>query len=315
VNTAFVEIDDLTKTYRGQERPALDGLSLAIRAGSFFGLLGPNGAGKSTLISTLCGLHAPTRGAVRVAGHNVRSDPATVKSRIGLVPQDLALYPALSARENLEFFGRMHGLRGARLRARIDACLAIAHLETVADSRAEIFSGGLKRRLNLVIGLIHEPQLLILDEPTVGIDPQSRRFIHDGLRALHAAGMTLIYSTHYMEEAEQLCDDIAIIDHGRILARGSLAELLRGHHHNVLEIRLEQELEGRLHEAFRQLAGVTRADFGPARIALHSDDPAVTLPVLLDLLQREHVRPAALSYGTSNLEQLFLSLTGTRLRD
>jgi len=221
----LIDITGLTKIYHGGQRPALDDLALSVPAGRFFGLLGPNGAGKSTLISILCGVLAPTRGAVRVAG----GDPRAVRAEIGLVPQELALYPTLTARENLEFFGRMQGLRGERLRRRIDTCLGIARLADRADQRAETYSGGLKRRLNLVIGLIHEPRLLILDEPTVGIDPQSRHFIHESLRALHAAGLTLVYSTHYMEEAEQLCDDLAIIDHGRILARGTVAELLRRH--------------------------------------------------------------------------------------
>ncbi|MCK7498087.1 MAG: ABC transporter ATP-binding protein [Comamonadaceae bacterium] len=220
--SAIIEITDLTKIYPGSDRPALDGLSLAIPAGAFFGLLGPNGAGKSTFLSILCGLLAPTRGQVRVLGMDVTRVPHQVKSILGLVPQDLALYPTLTARENLLFFGRMQGLTGARLRERVATCLTIARLEDLADRRAGTFSGGLKRRLNLVIGLIHEPKLLILDEPTVGIDPQSRHFIHASLRELHAAGMTILYSTHYMEEAEQLCDDVAIIDRGHILTRGTV---------------------------------------------------------------------------------------------
>lgn len=293
------------------ERPALDGLSLAIRPGSFFGLLGPNGAGKSTLIAILCGLLAPTRGTVRITGH----DPRAVKSEIGLVPQDLALYPTLTARENLEFFGRMQGLRGARLRRRIDDCLAIARLADRADRRAETYSGGLKRRLNLVIGLIHEPRLLVLDEPTVGIDPQSRHFIHESLRQLHASGMTLVYSTHYMEEAEQLCDDLAIIDHGRILARGTIAELLRRHHDGAIETHVQAELPSHLETALRGLPRVQRAELGVQHFVLHSDDPDATLPAMLELLRREHLPLASLNLGAMNLEQVFLSLTGTRLRD
>jgi ABC-2 type transport system ATP-binding protein len=315
VSSPLVEISGLTKVYRGMERPALDDLSLAIRPGSFFGLLGPNGAGKSTLISILCGLLGPTRGQVQVGGNDVRAAADAVKGRIGLVPQDLALYPVLTARENLRFFGRMQGLSGARLRARVDACLAIARLEGLADRRAETYSGGLKRRLNLVIGLIHEPQLLILDEPTVGIDPQSRHFIHQSLRELHAGGMTLIYSTHYMEEAEQLCDYIAIIDHGRILARGSLPELLRQYHDGAIETRLDADLPARLAPDLRGLPHVHGAEFGPRRFVLKSADPVATLPAMLALLERERLPLAALSVGAPNLEQLFLSLTGTRLRD
>ena len=313
--TPLVEIAGLTKVYRGMQRPALDDLTLAIRAGAFFGLLGPNGAGKSTLISILCGLLAPTRGHARLDGIDVHVDPRRVTGHIGLVPQDLALYPTLTARENLQFFGRMQGLDGARLRARIAACLALAGLEDQADRRTETYSGGLKRRLNLVIGLIHEPQLLVLDEPTVGIDPQSRHFIHQSLRALHAAGMTIIYSTHYMEEAEQLCDDIAIIDHGHILAHGTVDELLRGHHGGAIEIQLDTEPATRLAPLLRALPQVNAAHIEGRRLVLHSGDPAASLPALLELLRHEQLALASLSVGARSLEQLFLSLTGTHLRD
>ena len=309
--TPIVEIANLSKTYRGSERPALDDLSLGIDSGAFFGLLGPNGAGKSTLISILCGLFAPTHGQVRIHG----ADPHQVKSMLGLVPQDLALYPMLTARENLEFFGRMQGLTGARLLERVAACLAIARLEELADRRAETFSGGLKRRLNLVIGLIHEPRLLVLDEPTVGIDPQSRHFIHESLRALHAAGMTLIYSTHYMEEAEQLCDDIAIIDHGRILARGSVPALLRSHRHGAIEAHVEADLPAALADALRQLPHLRASHIETRWFLLESDRPDATLAAVMDALQRHGVPLASLSLGAMNLEHLFLSLTGTQLRD
>jgi len=307
----IVEIANLSKTYRGSERPALDDLSLRIDAGRFFGLLGPNGAGKSTLISILCGLFAPTRGQVHVRGKDTRE----VKSMLGLVPQDLALYPMLTARENLEFFGRMQGLTGARLRERVAACLAIARLEEFADRRAETFSGGLKRRLNLVIGLIHEPRLLVLDEPTVGIDPQSRHFIHESLRGLHAAGMTIIYSTHYMEEAEQLCDDIAIIDHGRILARGSVLALLRSHRHGAIEAHVEADLPAALVEALQQLPHLRASRIETRSFLLESDRPEATLAAVIDALQRHRIPLASLSLGAMNLEHLFLSLTGTQLRD
>jgi len=315
VPTPIVEIADLTKVYRGMERPAVDGLSLDILPGSFFGVLGPNGAGKSTLISILCGLLPATRGTVRVAGVAVHDDPQAVKRHLGLVPQDLALYPTLTARENLHFFGAMQGLQGARLRERIEACLAIARLEGLADRRAETFSGGLKRRLNLVIGLIHEPSILILDEPTVGIDPQSRHFIHESLRQLHAAGMTLLYTTHYMEEAEQLCDDIAILDHGRLLARGTVGSLLRQFHHEVIEAYLEKAISPSLDAALHQLPGVHTADCSSHKVQLLTHEPLITLPALIELLKREQTTLASLHLGAMNLEQVFLSLTGTRLRD
>jgi ABC-2 type transport system ATP-binding protein len=316
VNAApLIEITDLTKVYHGGQRPALDGLALAIRRGAFFGLLGPNGAGKSTLISILCGLLAPTRGSVRVLGTDVQTDAARVKSAIGLVPQDLALYPMLTARENLAFFGRMQGLFGARLRERVAACLAIARLEDLADTRVDTYSGGLKRRLNLVIGLIHEPQLLILDEPTVGIDPQSRNFIHESLRALHQAGMTILYTTHYMEEAENLCDDIAIIDHGRILAHGTVPELLRVHRAGTIVAHLDTDLPDPVAQQLRALPQVRAGRFETRSFEIESDTPDAALTAVVETLRGARLPLVSLSLGAMNLEQVFLALTGTHLRD
>ena len=316
MNTApLIEISDLSKVYRGGQRPALDGLSLSVQRGAFFGLLGPNGAGKSTLISVLCGLLAPTRGTVSVFGSDVQTDAARVKSAIGLVPQDLALYPTLTARENLSFFGRMQGLSGARLKERMTACLAIARLEELADRRVDTYSGGLKRRLNLVIGLIHEPQLLILDEPTVGIDPQSRNFIHESLRSLHRTGMTILYTTHYMEEAESLCDDIAIIDHGKILARGTVPELLRAHRAGTIVAQLDTDLPDAVMQQLRALPPVRSGRFAARSFEIESDTPDAALAAIADTLHRARLPLVSLSLGAMNLEQVFLALTGTRLRD
>jgi ABC-2 type transport system ATP-binding protein len=316
VNTApLIEIAGLTKVYRGGQRPALDDLTLAVRRGAFFGLLGPNGAGKSTLISTLCGLLAPTHGTVRVLGADVQAEAARVKSVIGLVPQDLALYPTLTARENLEFFGRMQGLGGTRLGKRVAACLAIARLEDLADRRVDTYSGGLKRRLNLVIGLIHEPQLLILDEPTVGIDPQSRNFIHESLRALHRTGMTILYTTHYMEEAENLCDDIAIIDHGKILARGTVPELLRAHRAGTIAAHLDTDLPDAVAQQLRALPQVRASRFETRSFEIESDTPDAALAAVTETLRSARLPLVSLSLGAMNLEQVFLALTGTRLRE
>lgn len=315
MTAAFVEITHLTKVYRDAPRPALDDLTLSIRQGAFFGLLGPNGAGKSTLISILCGLLAPTAGSVQTHGLEVRGQSRDIKKILGFVPQDLALYPMLTARENLSFFGRMQGLFGARLKARIQACLQIAGLQEFADRRVDSYSGGLKRRLNLVIGLIHEPQLLILDEPTVGIDPQSRNFIHNGLRALHQAGMTIVYTTHYMEEAENLCDDLAIIDHGKILARGTVTDLLREHRAGTLVAHLATDLPDAVARQLRSLPNVRDARFAARSFEIDSDAPAAVLAALLHVLRDAQLTLVSLSLGAVNLEQVFLTLTGTRLRD
>jgi len=308
-----IEVNSIVKKFG--DFTAVDHISFAVRTGEIFGLLGPNGAGKSTLISILCGLLAPTRGVVRVLGTDVQADAARVKSAIGLVPQDLALYPTLSARENLLFFGRMQGLSGARLKARVAACLAIARLDDLADRRVDTYSGGLKRRLNLVIGLIHEPQLLILDEPTVGIDPQSRNFIHEALRTLHQAGMTILYTTHYMEEAENLCDDIAIIDRGRILARGTVPELLRAHRAGTIIAQLDTDLPDAVTQQLRALSQVRTGRFATRSFEIESDTPDATLIAVTEILRGARLPLVSLSLGAMNLEQVFLALTGTRLRD
>ncbi|HZZ59392.1 MAG TPA: ABC transporter ATP-binding protein [Opitutaceae bacterium] len=203
---------------------ALADIDLTIDAGEFFGLLGPNGAGKSTLMSTIAGLRRPNEGAVAIDGRSA-GDPAA-RAALGLVPQGLALYPDLTAQENLEIFGALQGLGGAELRERVAELLKAVQLEDRRHDVVKSYSGGMKRRLNLAAGLLHRPKLLLCDEPTVGVDPQSRNAIFELLERLNAGGMTIIYSTHYMEEASRLCSRIGIIDHGRMLALGSLDGLL-----------------------------------------------------------------------------------------
>ena len=223
-----LEVRQLVKIYRGATRPALDGLDVVIEPGEVFGLLGPNGAGKTTAISILCTLLKPTSGSLSIFGVDVLRQPARVRRLIGLVPQEIALYPMLSARENLAYFGRLHGLRGDELRERVDTCLELVSLQDHADRRVAGFSGGMKRRANLAVGILHRPRLLFLDEPTVGIDAQSRHMILENLGRLRETGMTMVYTTHYMEEAQQLCDRIAIVDAGRVIAEGSPRELIAG---------------------------------------------------------------------------------------
>ena len=226
---AFLQIDGLCKTYAGNPEPALTDAHLHVQRGEFFGLLGPNGAGKTTLISLLCGLLRPDAGTIRLDGHDPAARRDRVKAMIGVVPQDIALYPSLTARENLLFFGRMHGLGGALLRGRVDTWLERLGLTVAAKRAVGRFSGGMKRRCNLIAGLLHEPTLLILDEPTVGVDPQSRILIYENLARLNRAGMTLLYTTHYLKEAEELCSRVAIIDNGTTIAEGSPAELTAAH--------------------------------------------------------------------------------------
>jgi len=232
-----VEVKDLVKQFTRDAPPALNKLTLAVPHNVIYGILGPNGAGKTTLLSILCGLLKPTSGSVRVGGLDMLSAAAEVKHLLGVVPQEPALYPTLTARENLEYFGRMQNLTRERLEERVQACLKLAQIGNQADTPVEHFSGGFKRRLNLVIGLIHEPQILILDEPTVAIDPHSRALIHQRLRDLHAAGVTILLSTHYMDEAEQLCQEVAIMNRGEVVTQGGVQELLGAQRNEVVQIR------------------------------------------------------------------------------
>ena len=311
----IIAIRDASKTYPGSRRPAVAGIDLSIRRGDFFGLLGPNGAGKTTLLSMICGLLQPDGGQIRVQRHDVATELPAVKRLLGFVPQDLALYGGLTARENLEYFGSMQGLRGRRLRERVRACLWIGKLEDFAQRRVAAFSGGLKRRLNLAIGLLHEPELLILDEPTVGIDPQSRNFIFESLREINAAGVSIVYTTHYMEEVEQLCSEIAIIDRGRIIMRGSLDELLNAHHGGRLQLRLAAPPPPGLRARLEALPGLTVERASGKLLVLRSDKPWEAVNRTLAVFAEQNLDITSLAVGAMNLEQLFLELTGTRLRD
>jgi len=219
-------IEGLVKIYPRADRPALDGLVLNVARGSIFGLLGPNGAGKTTAISILCTLLRPTAGKVTVHGYDVVHQADDVRRAIGLVPQEIALYPSLTARENLRYFARILRISGREVEARVAECLEMVGLGDCADRRISTFSGGMKRRANLAVGVLHKPEILFLDEPTVGIDAQSRNLILERLTELNRAGMTIIYTTHYMEEAQQLCDEIAIIDAGKVIAQGLPAQLV-----------------------------------------------------------------------------------------
>jgi len=225
----IIEIRELVKIYKGSDEPAIKGITLDINRGEIFGLLGPNGAGKTTTISILCGLFNPTKGSARIDGMDIRSNHDAIKRIIGVVPQDVALYPTLTAWENLTFFGNMYGLRGRILREKIAEGFSVFGLEKHADKKISNCSGGIKRRVNLIAGLLHDPKVIFLDEPTVGIDVQSRVVILDYLNELNRKGTTVIYTSHYMEEAEKLCTRVAIIDRGNVISMGNPRELLAEH--------------------------------------------------------------------------------------
>ncbi len=220
-------VDDLSKQYSGADEPALRSVSLTIQRGDIFGLLGPNGAGKTTLISILCGIVSPGGGRVEFEGHDLFSDLSGIKQKIGVVPQDIALYPMLTARENLEFYGNMFGVHGKELQDRMSDWLERLGLTHAANRRVDRCSGGMKRRINLIASVLHQPQLLFLDEPTVGVDVQSRTVIIEQLKELNTEGMTIIYTSHHLEEAEHFCTNIGIIDYGKIIASGAPSELIQ----------------------------------------------------------------------------------------
>lgn len=234
----MIEIRDLRFRYPGATRDALAGLTLHVREGSLFGLLGPNGSGKTTLISLLTGLLQASAGEARIGGELLPGGARAAQAMSALVPQDYAFYPRLTVMENLRCFGGVLGLQGAELKSRSEEAISVAGLQDFLPKRAEHLSGGLKRRLNLAIGLLNRPRLLFLDEPTVGIDPQSRAFILEAIKRLNAEGATVIYTSHYMDEVQQLCDSIGVLDEGRLLAQGSLDELLKAApgHRNLEEM-------------------------------------------------------------------------------
>jgi ABC-2 type transport system ATP-binding protein len=228
----IIRIENVSKSYKGSDSPALNNISLSIPANEIFGLLGPNGAGKTTTIGILCGFLKKDSGSIQINGWSIDKQPNEIRKIIGLVPQDIALYETLTPVENLRFLGNMYGLKGKKLTDRINECLALMGLDKNKNRLIKTFSGGMKRRLNLVAGILHEPKILFLDEPTVGVDVQSRNVILEHLKQLNKNGTTIIYTSHYMEEAEQLCSSIAIIDLGEIIIQGKPSELVdheKGH--------------------------------------------------------------------------------------
>ncbi|MBK8611250.1 MAG: ABC transporter ATP-binding protein [Chitinophagaceae bacterium] len=226
-NPFIIEIQHLTKTFKHAAEPAVDNISFSINRNEIFGLLGPNGAGKTTTISILCGLFPPSSGTVSIDGKDLHSELSDIKNMVGIVPQDIALYPTLTARENLSFYGSMYGLYGKNLKDKIETWLEKLGLIDAAKRQVSTYSGGMKRRVNLIAGILHQPKILFLDEPTVGVDVQSRNVIIEHLKEINARGTTIIYSSHHMEEAENFCTRVSIIDKGRILTQGTPAELIR----------------------------------------------------------------------------------------
>jgi ABC-2 type transport system ATP-binding protein len=304
---------DLRKAFG--DRVAVDGVGFTIGPSETYGLLGPNGAGKTTSISMICGLLVRDGGTVVVDGRPLDVDAVAAKRAVGFVPQDLAIYPELSARENLRFFGQLYGLGGGELRSRIDEVLEIIGLSDRADERTDAFSGGMKRRLNIGIGLLNRPKLLVLDEPTVGVDPQSRNAILSSVEALGEKGMAILYTTHYMEEAERLCDRVGIIDHGQIKAEGTRRELvsLIGQRDRV-DLSASGSLQAAA-DALRALPGVDEATARDGGIGLLVGEARTILPRLLQVAVAAGASVGGVEIVEPDLEAVFLHLTGRALRD
>ena len=304
---------DLRKSFG--DRVAVDGVSFSIGPSETYGLLGPNGAGKTTTISMICGLLVRDAGHVEVVGQPVDVDAIGAKAHIGYVPQDLAIYPELTARENLRFFGQLYGLGGAVLDARIGDVLDTIGLADRADERTDGYSGGMKRRLNIGIGLLNRPRLLVLDEPTVGVDPQSRNAILASVEELGRQGMAILYTTHYMEEAERLCDRVGIIDNGQIKAEGTRRELvsLIGQKDRVT-LAAQGDLAAAA-DALRGLDGVDEATPNEGGIGLLVEEARTLLPSILETASARGASVSGVEIIEPDLEAVFLHLTGRALRD
>ncbi|MNB71177.1 Daunorubicin/doxorubicin resistance ATP-binding protein DrrA [compost metagenome] len=310
---ALAELTDVVKRY--DSKLTVDHVNLSIQEGEIFGLLGPNGAGKSTTISMLCGLLKLDGGSIAVDGVSVEKQPLEVKKRIGLVPQDLALYENMTAEENAMFFGKLYGLRGRLLKERVYEALAFTGLSDRAKDKPSTFSGGMKRRLNIACAIMHRPKLIIMDEPTVGIDPQSRNHILESVKTLNKMGSTVIYTSHYMEEVEAICDRVAIMDKGHIIACGTEGELReRVSHEEKIVIRagnITPELLGELGRHPR----ITRVETEDDKVSLFLPSSQSELQDILYIFAKHEGVIQSLQIEEPDLETLFLSLTGRTLRD
>jgi ABC-2 type transport system ATP-binding protein len=308
-----ISVTNLRKTFG--DFVAVEDVSFEAEQGEILSLLGPNGAGKSTSISIISGLYPPTSGEAAIMGHSIIKEPEAAKTHLGVVPQDIALYPDLSARENLLFWGKMYGLRGAPLKSRVDEVLEIIGLADRQKDHIEKFSGGMKRRVNIGAALLHQPNVIIMDEPTVGIDPQSRRHILDNVKELNQKGMTVLYTTHYMEEAAELSDHIAIMDKGRIIAYGTHAELIQLVGEKTrLDINVNTDAS-RILPSWEKTEGVASIDSTDGKIIALVDDSNTVLPRMFEAAAQAQVRITSVDIQEPNLEMVFLHLTGRALRD
>ncbi len=312
---SILEVKELAKNYGDFQ--AVKGISFDIQEGEIFSLLGPNGAGKTTTISMLSTLYAPTAGDASIAGHSVTRDPMAVRGVIGVVPQDIALYEDLTARENLLFWGQMYGLSGKPLNARVDEVLEQIGLTDKAKNRVKTYSGGMKRRVNIGVGLLHKPRVLFMDEPTVGIDPQSRRAILDTVKDLNKKGMTVLYTTHYMEEAQELSDRVGIIDHGELIALGTQQELTRqvGQTETLILHLGENDDPEALAKSLDGVKDVLEAIATDHEVSVIAHEAEDVLAAVVTKANERGIKIHSIDIREPNLEAVFLHLTGRALRD
>ncbi len=315
----ILEVNDLCKNYK--ERKAVDNLTFHIKRGEIFGLLGPNGAGKTTTLSMLVGILKPLSGTIYLEGERFNGSPQS-RSILGIAPQELAIYPKLTGRENLRFFGSLYRLSGAELDRRTEEILSLVGLSDRADNLTEEYSGGMKRRLNLAAGLMHNPKLLLLDEPTVGIDPQSRNHIFEGVRRLNKEGLSILYTSHYMEEVEALCHRVGIMDGGRLVACDTVPNLISTAGNAVVVVTLGEEASDAQIQELRSLPGVvdiecmrTDEPIGSSLLRVHALEPDRLLSSLVSRLNSSGLSLLSLTVQRPTLEDVFLSLTGKSLRD
>ena len=313
MKTSILVVEDLWKSYA--QTVALRGLTFEISKGEFFGLLGPNGAGKTTTIGLLSGLIEPTRGHISIDGFDLFSSPMEAKAKLGLVPQSFALYPTLCARDNLVFFGRIYGLKGKRLRERMARVLEMVELTDRANQTVATFSNGMKRRLNIAAGFLHEPEILILDEPTVGVDTQSRNAILESLDSLNESGVTVLYTTHHIEEAQRLCDRVAIMDQGKIIALDSPAGLIRDLGKGMIRMEFNAGIDDGLMDQLGRIGSVRVIDGQKRRIHIETNHTDLASRELLELMKKRDGLLKTLDISEPNLETVFIHLTGRNLRD
>lgn len=309
----IIQVSNLVKKYKNLV--AVKDLSISIRQGEIFGLLGPNGAGKSTTINTILGLLKQDGGKVEIMGHDMSIHSSEVKSKIGYVPQDLAFYEEMSAYANVKYWAQIYGLKGDEAKKAVQDALEFTGLWERRKDKAKGFSGGMKRRLNIACGIVHKPQVLFMDEPTVGVDPQSRNNIRESIMKLNQNGSTIIYTSHYMEEVEELCDRIVIIDEGKVIAQGTVDELIASvPSEKKVAIELT-ELTDRIANIVKEAPGVQLCRKEDNTLFVVMDQNDINFSNLIELLVKEKAQIVAINFTKMNLESVFLELTGKRLRD